>query len=153
VSGVFVVRATAHDADEIARLLAACHAVPWTAAQVAAEIAQPPPAAVLVARGGSEGRARAACAYRVVADEMEVLDVSVDPRWRRRGLARLLVRLALARGARVGARVAHLEVRESNAAARALYAALGFRERGRRRGYYGAPVEDALLLGRPLADC
>jgi ribosomal-protein-alanine N-acetyltransferase len=39
-----------------------------------------------------------------------------------------------------------LEVRESNAAARALYARFGFREGGRRRGYYRKPVEDALVL-------
>lgn len=153
MTGVFVTRATARDVEEVVRLHRACHSHPWTTAQVAAEIAQPPPATVLVARDGREGRARAVCAYRVVADEMEVLDVAVDRAWRRRGVARFLVRLALARGARAGASRAFLEVRSSNAEALSLYRALGFRERGVRPGYYGSPVEDARLLERPTADC
>ena len=41
-----------------------------------------------------------------------------------------------------------LEVRESNVAARALYASRGFSAVGRRRGYYRHPVEDALVLRR-----
>ena len=41
-----------------------------------------------------------------------------------------------------------LEVRESNAAARGLYARFGFREVGRRSAYYHRPVEDALVLRR-----
>jgi [ribosomal protein S18]-alanine N-acetyltransferase len=40
----------------------------------------------------------------------------------------------------------YLEVRESNTRARALYASRGFEEVGRRRRYYRAPVEDALIL-------
>ena len=39
-----------------------------------------------------------------------------------------------------------LEVRESNAAALALYAKCGLREVGRRPRYYKEPQEDALLL-------
>ena len=38
-----------------------------------------------------------------------------------------------------------LEVRESNAAARALYTKHGLREVGRRRGYYRDPAEEAVL--------
>jgi ribosomal protein S18 acetylase RimI-like enzyme len=45
-----------------------------------------------------------------------------------------------------GARQIYLEVRESNAPARALYAAHGFTEVGRRKGYYRRPVEDAIVL-------
>ena len=43
-----------------------------------------------------------------------------------------------------------LEVRESNTAARALYASMGFVEGGRREGYYSEPQEDAILLRRLL---
>jgi len=45
-----------------------------------------------------------------------------------------------------GARQIYLEVRESNAPARRLYAAHGFREVGRRKEYYRRPVEDAIVL-------
>jgi ribosomal-protein-alanine N-acetyltransferase len=86
------------------------------------------------------------CAYRVVLDELHVLDVAVHPKARRRGLARLLLRLALRGGARAGARLALLELRAGNEAALALYLSLGFKSVGRRREYYRQPVEDALLL-------
>jgi ribosomal-protein-alanine N-acetyltransferase len=46
----------------------------------------------------------------------------------------------------LGAEEIFLEVRESNAAARALYAGFGFREVGRRARYYSRPVEDAIVL-------
>jgi ribosomal-protein-alanine N-acetyltransferase len=45
-----------------------------------------------------------------------------------------------------GALAILLEVRESNAAARALYAKVGFREEGRRPRYYRDPDEDAVLM-------
>jgi ribosomal-protein-alanine N-acetyltransferase len=149
--GVYVARAVADDAEAVSRLQAACHCHPWTLGQVEAEIALGPPGAVLVAR--SRFGILAACAYRVLADEAEVLDLCVGPTARRRGLARLLLRLAMARAARAGARSMRLEVRASNTAARRLYGSVGFRETGRRQAYYHAPVEDALLLGTSLPDC
>ena len=77
---------------------------------------------------------------RLVASELYVLGVSVDPAWRRRGVATALVR----------ASVVHLEVRASNAAARRLYAGLGFDEVGLRAPYY-ADGDDAVLLTRAAA--
>jgi ribosomal-protein-alanine N-acetyltransferase len=149
----FVSRATAEDVEALVELAAACHSHPWTRAQIAAEVAA---GAVLVVRSapdaGASSAVAASCTYRVVADELELLDVAVAPGWRRRGVGRLLVRLALARGRRAGARVARLEVRTGNAAALALYSRLRFRPSGHRRGYYREPVEDALLMERPLAD-
>jgi N6-L-threonylcarbamoyladenine synthase len=82
---------------------------------------------------------------RLVASELYVLAVGVDPAWRRRGVATALVRECLARAA-----VVHLEVRASNAAARRLYAGLGFDEVGLRARYY-ADGDDAVLLTRAAA--
>ena len=83
---------------------------------------------------------------RVAADEGEILNVAVQPEWRRRGIARRLVEGLLAVLAAAGARQVYLEVRESNVAARQLYAAFGFGEVGRRARYYRRPVEDAVVL-------
>ena len=144
------------DAPALAALAAACFTRPWSLAQWRDEIALAAPNAVLVARGRVSDEAppsiHAFCAYRVLLDEMQVLDVAVRPSARRRGLARLLLRLALRAGARAGARLASIEVRESNQAALALYAGLGFSSVGRRRAYYRDPSEDALLLERPFPD-
>ncbi len=80
------------------------------------------------------------------ADEAEILNLAVAPAQHRGGIGRALVERALATLAGRGARRVFLEVRESNAAARALYAALGFEEVGRRPKYYRRPVEDAIVL-------
>jgi [ribosomal protein S18]-alanine N-acetyltransferase len=82
------------------------------------------------------------------ADEGEILNLAVAPGGRRRGLGRALVQDILQELAERGVRQVYLEVRESNAPARALYAAHGFREVGRRKQYYRRPVEDAIVLRR-----
>jgi ribosomal-protein-alanine N-acetyltransferase len=80
------------------------------------------------------------------ADEGEILNLAVAPGSRRTGLGRALVEaiLGVLKDRAVGQ--VYLEVRESNAPARSLYAAQGFREVGRRKGYYRRPVEDAIVL-------
>lgn len=85
----------------------------------------------------------------VVADEAEIITVAVDPEHHRRGHGRALLDAVLdGWGARGVSRV-FLEVRIDNAPARALYAAAGFAEVGRRRRYY-ADGTDALVLERRL---
>ncbi len=79
---------------------------------------------------------------RHVLDELHITTLAVRPERRRQGHARTLIDAALA--AFPEARRVHLEVRPSNAAARALYEALGFATTGLRRRYYGD--EDALLM-------
>ncbi len=80
------------------------------------------------------------------ADEGEILNLAVAPTARRRGVGRALAARALATLKERDVRQVYLEVRTSNAAAQALYAALGFREVGRRARYYRRPVEDAVVL-------
>lgn len=80
------------------------------------------------------------------ADEGEILNLAVAPVGRRHGIGRALVERVIVVLTERGARQVFLEVRESNASARALYAARGFQEVGRRPGYYRRPVEDAIVL-------
>jgi len=80
------------------------------------------------------------------ADEGEILNLAVAPAMRRTGLGRALVHEILEVLSDRGVRQVYLEVRESNAPARALYAAHGFKEVGRRKQYYRRPVEDAIVL-------
>lgn len=86
------------------------------------------------------------CSCWLVFDELHIHTVAVRPAWRRRGIARTLMDGVLRAAAGEGARRATLEVRRSNAAARGLYAELGFVERGVRPRYYTRPAEDALIL-------
>ncbi|MBI1808871.1 MAG: ribosomal protein S18-alanine N-acetyltransferase [Gemmatimonadetes bacterium] len=84
------------------------------------------------------------------ADEAEVANLAVHANARRGGIGRALLDAFLARAPAAGVRAVYLEVRESNLAARALYASRGFVQAGRRRQYYRKPVEDALILRRAL---
>ena len=89
----------------------------------------------------------------VAVGECHIFNLCVHPRWQRSGLGRRMLRqlLELARVNR--ADTAFLEVRASNAGARALYAAEGFCEIGTRRNYYpaGKGREDANVLARTLS--
>jgi [ribosomal protein S18]-alanine N-acetyltransferase len=88
---------------------------------------------------------------RRAADEAEILSVAVARAWRGRGLARRLLDLHLRRLAGLGLRAVFLEVDEDNTPARRLYARAGFREVGRRAGYYAqSGGKGALVLRRDL---
>lgn len=79
------------------------------------------------------------------ARELEIYNIAVHPDERRQGLAKRLVGLVLEAARALNLERALLEVREGNAAARALYVGLGFSQCGLRRAYYSAPDEDAVL--------
>jgi ribosomal-protein-alanine N-acetyltransferase len=87
---------------------------------------------------------------RVAADEAEILTLAVAPEARRQGHGGALLAAAMVQAAAHGAAAMFLDVSERNAAARALYAAAGFTEAGRRRRYY-ADGADALVLRRALS--
>lgn len=87
---------------------------------------------------------------RYAGGEMEILNLAVAEASRRTGAGRALVGATLEEGKARGASRAFLEVRESNTAAQAFYAALGFATAGRRPRYYHHPQEDALILAFPL---
>jgi ribosomal-protein-alanine N-acetyltransferase len=80
----------------------------------------------------------------------EIESLAVSLAWRQHGVGRRLCEELMAWARARGATEASLEVRLSNAAARALYRQLGFRECGMRRGYYRDPVEDALVMTKTL---
>jgi ribosomal-protein-alanine N-acetyltransferase len=119
---------------------------PWTAAEFAALLRQPTTLAVFRDCGFALGR--------TVGPEAELLTLAVHPAARRRGHGTALVADFEAEAAARGAEESLLEVAVTNAAARALYARLGYSPAGRRPGYYlrsGAPPVDALVLRKPLA--
>jgi len=109
---------------------------------------------VLVAEGtpdrasaeGHSGETRLGfLAARRVEPEWELENIVVAASARRMGIGKRLLDALLAEAARIRNAAVFLEVRESNAAARALYVKAGFRESGRRHFYYKDPPEDAIL--------
>lgn len=136
--------ASSADLAAVAEIERASFPDPWSIAAFGTRLKD----VFLVADGetGLVGYAVAWC----LAPEAEILNLAVAPRGRQRGTGRALLDAALAALAAGGARHVFLEVRESNRAARRLYAGAGFGEVGRRRGYYEHPREDALVLARAV---
>ena len=87
-----------------------------------------------------------------VIDEAELANLAVLPAMRGQRIGAALLDCAMSDARAAGCVVMHLEVRESNAAARALYESRGFGMVGRRKRYYREPVEDALILRARLAE-
>ena len=96
-----------------------------------------------------EGAAFARWSVIRIAGEAELLRVAVDPSRRGEGLAKALLAAAEMELTALGIRELHLEVRVSNASARALYAACGWNGSGLRKGYY-RDGEDAALYAKRL---
>ena len=92
----------------------------------------------------------AAIWYQCIAEQAEMIDLRVLGAERRHGFGRQLLWASLT--ALEGVKIVDLEVRASNAPARALYESLGFREAGARPDYYAATAgrEDAVLMSLSL---
>jgi ribosomal protein S18 acetylase RimI-like enzyme len=89
------------------------------------------PAASLVAPSGSlDGLSGLVVTTEVARGIAHIAQVVVDPTERRQGLGRRLLLAASSRAASLGAKRITLIVNDQNAAARALYASLGFSSRG-----------------------
>ncbi len=78
--------------------------------------------------------------------EADILNITVRPEARRQGIATQLLEKIGELSEPRGVTVIHLEVRESNAPARALYEKLGFTVDGIRKNYYESPRENAVLM-------
>jgi len=87
--------------------------------------------------------------FYVVMDELHVINVAVDPAFRKKGLGEILLNKVHEHGKKHSVKYAYLEVRETNEAALKLYAKLGYHKQGRRIGYY-SNKEDALLMFKDL---
>lgn len=82
----------------------------------------------------------------VLFGEAELTNIAVLPSERRQGAAKGMLTELISRSRELGAELLHLEVRESNVPAIALYESFGFHVDGRRKNYYSSPREDALLM-------
>jgi ribosomal-protein-alanine N-acetyltransferase len=134
----------AGDADVLAAIHAQSFERPWSADEIAELLRSPG----VFALGGPQSF----ILCRTVVGEAEVLTLAVAPAARRTGLGRAMLEAAMQVAALAGAETAFLEVAEDNAAALALYRTAGFRETGRRKGYYHRETgaRDALVMRRAL---
>ena len=153
-SAVTIRRLVRGDADSILAIQSSCPEIaPWSKRDYEV-MAEGSTVGWVASKAASAGISEASIAEsivgfitaRVAADEIEILNLGVDPNERRRGVAKALLRAALAWGVENHGRQAFLEVRASNSAAIQFYESFGFHAAGRRAKYYTSPVEDALQL-------
>ena len=83
-------------------------------------------------------------------DEGQITNVAVHPSARRCGCARAILAALTDAAKEKNAEQISLEVRESNAAAIALYERDGYVTVGKRKNFYRDPREDALIMIRNL---
>jgi len=139
---------TAQDVDAVLLLAAAVNQAPQWNREVYLKMLEPSPVQHFAYLAANEqlvgGFAIASWLPPEEAAELET--VAVDARLRRHRLGSTLLHACMLAATQAGAGIIRLEVRESNFAALALYQRNGFSPVGRRRAYYSAPVEDAILL-------
>lgn len=122
---------------------------PWPAQSFAFEMNNNPAARLWVAEEEitpDDPRICGVIVVWLVVDEAHIGTIAVHPDYRRQGIATRLLKHSLRSLQMQGARSVYLEVRRSNAAAKALYEQLGFKQSNVRKGYYQNDGEDALIL-------
>jgi len=133
------------DLDRIEEIERECYGMPWSRAMFAGELIK----SSSICLGAF--RLERAIGYLIVslyADDWHIMNLAVDPAWRRRGVAVLLLESFLTHSEGGRERGYTLEVRPSNEAAIRLYEKFGFVARGIRRGYYVDDHEDAVIMWR-----
>ena len=133
--------------DELIELEQKCYPHPWSPDLIRGEFQKD-----VSLRCGlvTEDDIIAYCFNYLVVDELHILNLAVNPRYRCRGYGKRLLRRVLDHSYRQGARTATLEVRQSNFIAKRLYSSLGFEVLGMRKNYYRDNSEHALVLQATL---
>ena len=129
--------------SQVAQLEKLCFSAPWSENSISSELTNPL-SCWLVALDGD--RVAGYVGSQTVLDESDMMNIAVDPQYRRQGIAQALVEELVKCLARKESRCLTLEVRASNAGAIALYGKLGFVQVGLRKNYYRNPREDAMIL-------
>lgn len=141
---VQIIPATTEHLPQLTALERICFpADPWSESLYQAALDNPA-VAILLAQGEG-GTLLGYAVLSTVLDEGNLDNIAVAPEHRRRGVADTLLSALTGFGRGRLARLM-LEVRASNAPAIALYEKHGFAAVGRRKNYYNAPREDAVLM-------
>ena len=136
-------RATESDIPKIVEIEKVSFSDPWDK-QLFLDAIDPKDKYLMIAESGKE--VQGYIVFEKILDEGHITNLAVGGEHRKKGIAAGLVGYVLDLAKKLGIREIFLEVRESNEAAKSLYSKFGFREIGRRKGYYPKANEDALVL-------
>ena len=145
---IIIRQAKLYDVPAMARIERDSFESPWSAEEITKDVTAGGNVYVAVAECGGEKAGYGE--IRMVAGEAQIYNIAIAPEFRRKGIGEELLSHMTDKAEADGCSLATLEVRGSNKAAMELYKKLGFREVGRRRGYYSKGGEDAVLMDLDL---
>ena len=137
------------DIEKIVRLEKETFSDPWSATSIR-ETCNQSQAFVTVAE--VEGKIAGYCIVYYVMDEAEIARIAVDECFRRQGVGCGLLSYTFSCCKDKRVERVLLDVRESNASARAFYKKYGFEEDGVRKDFYQNPKEHAVLMSRSISN-
>ena len=138
-----IVNMTAAHVSQVAALEKLCFSAPWSENSVASELENDLSCWLVALEGETVA---GYVGSQTVLGETDMMNIAVHPDFRRRGIAEALVNALVEALKDRESHCLTLEVRSSNAPAKALYEKLGFQQIGLRKNYYRNPREDALIL-------
>ena len=138
-----IVDVSAEHITQIEEIERKCFSRPWTVGQLRSQMRDAQHEFIAAV---NDGRVLGYVGLMYVLDEGYISNVAVHPDARRQGIGDTLIDALAAKAAELELAFLTLEVRESNAPAIALYAKHGFHPVGKRKNYYDAPKEDAVLM-------
>ena len=138
---------TSADLDEVMAIERDSFVYPWSSRFFLQELEVECARSILVE---VSGQIAGYVLFWLLPDEIDIHNIAVNRKFRRRGLGRLLLNQVVARAQRRSSLRVTLEVRVSNSRARKLYESMGFVITGWRKGYYSDNGEDALAMALNL---
>ena len=133
---------TSSHIGEIARLEKECFSTPWSEQTI--EDAFKTGTRFFVAQ--KDNSVLGYVGISAILDEGYITNVAVFPEARQQGVASALLNSLFEFAKENSLSFISLEVRESNNAAISLYQKFGFKTEGKRKNFYSAPQEDALIM-------
>ena len=146
MSDIEIVRLSEDMISAVAHIEAECFAEPWSEKSLKLLLGEQGFAFAAVASGTVVAYGGMMC----VLDEGQITNVATLPEFRRMGIGRKIMDALEDFAAERGIAMLSLEVRESNIAARKLYASCGWREEGIRKNFYRRPCENGIVMTKKL---
>lgn len=140
---IYPERMTADVLQDVAELEKLCFSQPWSANSLQLLTNDGIGVGMVCRKDGI------VCAYGgmlCAVDEGQITNIATHPDFRRQGYGKAVVEALIKYAKNNRLDSISLEVRESNAAAIALYSNLGFRVEGKRKDFYTKPTEAALVM-------
>jgi [ribosomal protein S18]-alanine N-acetyltransferase len=142
---------TNDDLPEICRIEREVHLAPWSETSLKAEIEKPYSHLLVMTDDETDSHIAGYVVFWIMLEECQILNVAVGLPYRRRGLAKQMVRQVVSLAVKKGIKKVVLDVRKSNHAALQLYQGIGFAVVHISKAFY-SDGEDAYRMLLSLED-